>query len=262
MKKRLLLFYILFFIFLSGKAKEFQITGIYQGKNVYVLNPMLDSDESFCIQKITVNGQEISEDLNTSAIEIDLSVYQFNIGDKIIITVEHKGNCEPQIINAEVLKAKSTFKAGLIKVDKKGFLNWTTTYESGPLLFTVEQFRWNKWIKVGEVMGKGIAGKNSYSVQVSPNTGINKFRLKQIDYSNKPHYSKTITYRLNHPAVTYKLDKSKSVIVFSDVTMYEIYDSNGFLIHKGIDNKVDISDLPKAEYYINYDNVMGVFKKK
>ena len=141
------------FIFLKlfSFSNEIKVEGIYQGKNIYVLNPFVGSENEYCIIQVTVNSQEINGEINSSAFEIDLSIYQFNIGDKIIITIEHDGNCAPKILNPQVLNARSTFNIGSIKVDKSGFLVWKTNSELGKLNFIVEQYRWNKWIKVGEV---------------------------------------------------------------------------------------------------------------
>lgn len=45
-------------------------------------------------------------------------------------------------------------------------------------------------------------------------------------------------------------------------TMYEIYDQYGNIVKKGFGNKVDVSNLPKGGYFLNYDNKMGEFVKK
>jgi len=166
-------------------ASEIIIDGIFQGKNIYVMNPFASSGVGFCVYEVTVNGKVSTDEINSSAFEIDLSVYQFNIGDKVTIVIKHKDNCVPKVLNPEVLKPKSTFNTTSIEVTRDGTLKWTTTGESGKLPFIVEQYRWNKWIKVDEVEGKGTSGTNTYSVKVSPHSGNNKFRVKQIDYTKK-----------------------------------------------------------------------------
>jgi hypothetical protein len=44
--------------------------------------------------------------------------------------------------------------------------------------------------------------------------------------------------------------------------MYEIYDQYGNIVKKGNGAKVDVSNLPKGNYFINYDSKMGEFTKK
>ena len=45
-------------------------------------------------------------------------------------------------------------------------------------------------------------------------------------------------------------------------TMYEIYDQYGNIVKKGFGSKLDVSNLPKGGYFLNYDNKMGEFVKK
>ncbi|MCX7862526.1 MAG: hypothetical protein N2449_05980 [Bacteroidales bacterium] len=255
---------LLIFTFLQqiSQAGEIVIEGIFQGKNIYVMNPFASSGVGFCVFEVTVNGKVSTDEINSSAFEIDLSVYQFNIGDKVTIVIKHKDNCVPKVLNPEVLKPKSTFNVTSIEVTKDGFLKWTTTNESGKLPFIVEQYRWNKWIKVDEVEGKGTAGTNSYSVKVFPHSGNNKFRVKQVDYTKKPRMSQDVLFKSLQPPVTITNKKFENEITFSAETMYEIYDYYGNRILKGIGSKVDISGLKKGDYFINYDNTMDQFKKK
>jgi hypothetical protein len=256
---------ILFFLFVNIVAfatNDIVLKGVYQGKNIYVMNPFASSGSGFCISDITVNGQSINNDINSSAFEIDLSVFNFSKGSKVVIIIKHKDGCLPKIINPEVLKPQSTFVASSMKVDKKGYLNWTTKGESGSLDFIVEQFRWNKWIKVGKVKGKGTAQINTYSIKVYPHSGNNRFRIKQIDYTRKPRYTKEIRYRSMQPPVTFEPKKPTTEIRFSRETMYEIYDFYGHLITKDIGARVDISGLKKGEYFLNYGTETVTFKKK
>ncbi|MBI4646174.1 MAG: hypothetical protein HY738_06130, partial [Bacteroidia bacterium] len=263
MKKYLLPFLIFSFLSLSiaAQSSEIKLDGIFQGKNLYVVNPFASSGVGFCVYEVTVNGQVTTDEINSSAFEIDLSTFQFQLGDKIIIEIKHKDNCLPKVLNPEVLKPKSTFNVTTIEVDKEGMLNWTTTDEAGSLTFVAEQFRWNKWVKVGEVEGRGNVGPNTYSVKVNPHSGENKFRVKQIDYSKKPRYSNEVVYRSIIPAVTITNKKFDEQITFSAETMYEIYDYYGTLKLKGFGSTVDISKLTKGKYFVNFDNIMDQFKK-
>ena len=164
------------------------------------------------------------------------------------------------------LKPRSTFNIESIKIDPKtGRLIWVTSGEMGSLPFIVEQYKWNKWVKVGEVPGKGTPSLHSYSVPVHFHSGLNRFRVKQVDYTKKPHYSQVITYKSNTPPVTFKPGNGKKVsdkIYFSAPTDYEIYDYYGRLKLKGYSKTVDVSSLPKGTYFINYGNKTEIFIKK
>lgn len=248
-----------FSVFASG---EIVLKGVYQGKNIYVMNPFASSGVGFCVFEVTVNGQLTTDEINSSAFEVDLTVFQFSKGDKLIIIIKHKDGCLPKVINPEVLKPQSTYTAAGMKIDKEGVLTWTTTGESGSLPFVVEQFRWNKWVKVGSVEGKGSANTNTYSMTVYPHSGNNRFRIKQVDYTRKPRYSKEIRYRSMLPPVTFEPAKPSTEIVFSRETMYEIYDYYGNLVEKGNAARVDISKLAKGDYFLNYGTKTETFKKK
>ncbi len=149
-----------------------------------------------------------------------------------------------------------------IKISNTGLLEWETKNETGKLPFIVEQFRWNKWIKIGEVEGKGTATNNAYSFQVVPHSGENMFRVKQIDYTNEPNISKTSRYRANTAEVNLKALKITKMLEFTSETMYEIYDSYGNIVKKGFSASVDCENLKKGIYYINYDNKTEEFIKK
>jgi len=260
MKKVFLFFLLLVTSQLFSYAGEIVLKGVYQGKNLYVMNPFASSGVGFCVYEVQVNGQVTTDEINSSAFEIDLTIFQFKKGDKLVIVIKHKDGCTPKVINPEVLKPQSTFEATLMKVDNDGNLSWTTTGESGSLPFIVEQFRWNKWIKVASVDGKGTSGQNTYSVKVYPHDGNNRFRIKQVDYTRKPRYSREIRYRSMLQPVTYTL--SGNEIIFSRETMYEIYDYFGNLVDKGYGAKVDITSLAKGDYFLNYGTKTETFKKK
>ncbi len=262
MKKVLLVFLFLITTQLLSHGGEIVLNGVYQGKNLYVMNPFASSGVGFCVFEVRVNGQITTDEINSSAFEIDLSIFQFKKGDKLIIYIKYKEGCTPKVINPEVLKPQSTYLASLMKIDREGKLTWSTTGESGALPFIVEQFRWNKWIKVATVQGKGTSGKNTYNIQVNPHAGNNRFRIKQIDYTRKPRYSKEVRYRSMLPPVTYAPVKPMNEIIFSRETMFEIYDYYGNLIDKGFSAKVDISGLAKGDYFLNYGTKTETFKKK
>ncbi len=260
--RKVLLIFIFILASLYGQSADIVLKGVYQGKNIYVMNPFSSSGVGFCVFEVRVNGELSTDEINSSAFEIDLSVFQLKKGDKVEIKIKHKDGCRPKIINPEVLKPQSTFMAKYMKVSREGVLSWKTTNESGSLPFIIEQFRWNKWIKVAKVDGKGTASENQYSIKVNPHAGNNRFRIKQIDYTNKPRYSKEIRYRSMSKPVTYSPSKPSNQINFSEETMYEIYDYYGNLVDKGIKARVDISGLSKGEYFLNYGTKTVTFKKK
>ncbi|HVA98854.1 MAG TPA: hypothetical protein VNG53_08165 [Bacteroidia bacterium] len=238
------------------------LEGNYQGKNLYVQNPFASSGVGFCVTEVTVNDQVTTDEIASSAFEIDFANLQLKIGDKVVVKIKHKDDCMPKVLNEEVLKPKSTFNVVSMSVDKSGLLKWSTTGETGKLTYTVEQFRWNKWVPVGEVDGIGTSGTNQYSFKITPHSGKNKFRIKQVDYTGQPRVSQPVEYQSNIPVVTFTPEKVSKMIEFSDATMYEIYDQYGNIVKKGFGKEIDATNMPKGVYYLNYDDKMGNFIKK
>jgi hypothetical protein len=103
----------------------------------------------------------------------------------VVVKMKHKDGCTPVVLNPEVLKPKSTFDIVKQSIASDGTYTWTTTNETGELPFIVEQKRWNKWVKVGEVMGTGKPGEHTYSFKVTPHSGENTFRVKQVDLTKR-----------------------------------------------------------------------------
>lgn len=265
----------LFFLFVSVNLVNAQggviiLEGNYQGKPLYVQNPFVQSGVGFCVTEVRVNGNITTDELASSAFEIDLKSQKLAIGEKIEIKISHKADCKPKVLNPEVLKPKSTFEVINISADKDGMLSWSTKSETGKLTYAIEQFRWNKWVKVGEVDGKGTPASNEYSFKISPHSGKNQLRVRQTDYSGQPRLSKAVDFVSEVPESEFAPIKATKELNFfakgkadkATDTMYEIYDQYGNVVKKGFGNKVDISNLPKGGYFINYDNKMGEFSKK
>ncbi|MGZ4033592.1 MAG: hypothetical protein ACXVP4_01910, partial [Bacteroidia bacterium] len=216
----------------------------------------------FCTYEVTINGVTSTDEVNSSAFEIDFAAFQIKPGTPVIVEIKHKDDCVPKVLNPEALKPKATFEVVNINIDKNGLLNWTTKNEMGSLPYVVEQFRWNKWIPVGEVKGNGSMDNNNYSFQTTAHSGENKFRVKQVGYGDTPKISPNVTFVSSVGQPTYTMEKGQTAIQFSDQTMYEVYDEYGNVIKRGYGNKLDIANLTKGSYYLCYDNIMTDFKKK
>jgi len=262
MTKHILTVLFILLLHLTILAQSTKLNGIYQGENLYVMNPFAVSSEGYCITEVKVNGQLTKDEINASAFEIDLSQFHLRKGAPLSIEIKHKKGCSPKIVNPTAIQPKSTFRVTKISIGRDKILRWTTLGEAGSLDFIVEQYRWNKWVKVAKIKGKGTAKANYYSVAIKPHSGENKFRIKQKDFSRKSRYSKEVLYRSMSPAVSYSPKKPSKTITFSVATMYEIYNYYGKIVAKGYGNKADISKLKSGDYFLNFDNTMASFKKK
>lgn len=260
---------VLLFGFIAGAAysASLSIEGTYQGKNLYIQNPMDEGGFGYCATKVTVNGDIMPGGTSSGAFEIDFGNFNIGLGEPVIIVIEHHDGCKPKILNREVLLPRSTFNTESIAISNDGKLTWKTTNEQGALPFVVEQYRWNKWVSIGEVDGKGTSGANSYEFKVSPHSGENTVRVVQIDHSGEKRASSEVKFTSSMPAVVKNPAIVKDKISFTangtpTETRYEVYDAYGNIVKKGVGTSVNCSNLLKGVYYINFDNINEKFVKK
>lgn len=242
------------------------IEGTYQGKNLYVQNPIDDEGFGYCATKVTVNGDIMPGGTGSGAFEIDFGIFNIALGEPVFIVIEHHDGCKPKILNPEVLLPRSTFNILTIMI-KDSKLSWETNNEKGKLPYIIEQYRWNKWVNVGEVEGVGTAGNNKYEYKITPHSGENIFRVIQIDHSGEKRASDQVKFNSNLAAVIKTPAIVKDNIQFSSngapvETRYEIYDAYGNIVKKGVGSTVNCSNLLKGVYYINFDNTNEKFVKK
>ena len=151
--KRLILFLVVCLSSVSSMA-ALSVEGTYQGKNLYVQNPMDDEGFGYCATKVTVNGDIMPGGTSVGAFEIDFSLFNIEIGEPVFIVIEHNDGCRPKVLNPEVLLPRSTFKVNQLLSIDEGNLKWTTTGEQGKLPFVIEQYRWNKWVALVKLKEK------------------------------------------------------------------------------------------------------------
>jgi hypothetical protein len=255
-------FVFLFVAALCNKALSATLVleGTYQYKNIYVQNGFGGNGVGFCAFEVRVNGHTTTDEVNSTAFEVDLTPFKFNLDDKVIIEIDYKDGCVPKILNPEALKPKPSFEIVSIEVDKEGRLIWKTKNEAGKIPFIIEQFKWNKWVYVGEVMGEGLPKENTYSFVVHTHSGENKFRVKQVGFASLPRTSKPVVVSTLMDAPSFKFENS--LVNFSDPTAYEVYDYYGNVVKKGFGNELNIANLIKGKYYMCYDNKVTEIEKK
>lgn len=254
--KRLSLIAFLSLFSIASQAEVLVLNGVYQGRDIYIKNPFSGDGVGFCVFEVLVNGKMTSDEVNSSAFAVDLSLFEMNIGDPVEIVIRSKADCQPKVINPGAIKPRSTFEITGIDVNNELDLNWTTTSESGALPFVIEQFKWNKWVKIGEVMGEGDEGPNDYLFRVKVTAGENDFRVRQTDTEGTRTSSK-VTIQSEKAPVEILNKKVFDVLEFAQETQYEVFDEFGLLTAQGFGSYVDLSDKSKGKYYVNYGAKFG-----
>ncbi len=236
--------------------------GKYQGKDLYVVNSVSSSGVGYCVFEVLVNGQISSDEWNSPAFEIDLGIYGFQLGDDLVITIKYKEGCLPQVVNPGDLWPQPTYEVADISISDSGLFTWVTSGETGALPFVIQQFKWNKWVNVGEVMGKGVPGENTYNFQTSEVSGVNKFRVLQKTGDGDLKSSVAAEYTSSMSPLSLVYDKKSSTLIFSRETYYELYDVYGQIVKRGFGAKADLTELLKNDYYISFDNQTEKFYRK
>ncbi len=261
MKQLVSLIVFVFLLIPGSKAGVYIIEGVYQGKDIYVQNPFATEGVGFCIFEVLVNGKVTSDEINSSAFAVDLSMFEFELGDEVIITIRSKTDCTPKIINPDAISPTSSCVVANVKLKSSSELSWSTTGENGKLPFIIEHFKWNKWVEIGSVLGEGKVDKMDYSVKVNLPAGENKLRIKQKDY-NGEKITEEVILLVDKPVVTLDSEKVSDAIDFSGKTHFELYDSYGEIVKSGYNSICKVKDLEKGIYYLNYELTFGTEIKK
>jgi len=243
------------------EAGQIILDGHYFGSNLYVMNPTCE--KSFCVIKVEVNGQVTGDEIRSNAFEIDFSRLALAVGDSIHIVITYHDDCMPKVINPHVIKPDQDFRFTEARVNRNDRLSWKITGIIGPASFFIEHFRWNNWVKVGEVPASDSVEKGCYEADVLFHSGRNEFRIMRKDALGNEVYSKEINYydpRIKPVA----LESGRIIqqIAFSDTTIYELYNLNGDLIKSGYASTIDVSELEKGKYFLNFDAQTMIIKKR
>ena len=255
-------FFILFTILFSTwlHAAEISLTGVYQGKNIYVQNPFSGgSNKDFCTLEVFVNSSKVHSNILSSAYEIDLSHHKLH--DAIAIKIVHKDDCKPKILNPQVLKSTSSFNFNSVTATSE-HLTWATKGEKPNGKMVVEHFVNNTWGVIKEIKGKESAIMCNYEIPVYHNSGINKYRIKYVEGDGQVFYSQVGDFNSTLPPVDFYPKRVSDKIFLTRDSDYEILDAYGNSKLKGRGKEIDVKAEPTGIYYINADNkTFKIFKK-
>jgi hypothetical protein len=260
--RNLIFVFCLAFLNVNLIAGVLIVEGKFQNKNIFIQNSFGANGVGFCATEIKVNGKITTDEVNSSAFEIDLTAMNIKSGQKVIIEISHKSDCIPVVLNPEVLKPRPTFEVISMNINSVGILKWTAKNESGALPYVIEQFKWNKWVYVGEVQGLGNPDNHDYSFQISTHSGENKFRVKQVGLATSPKVSSAVIINSIADKPYFMITKDNKFIQYTTETAFEVYDAFGTVVKKGFGKETDIKNLAKGKYYLCYDNLVAEFDKK
>ena len=254
---------ILIFVALSAQILaqdiEFTLVGEYQGKNIYIQNPLSNDKINFCTSGIYLNERLVTTSPKTSAFEIDLS--NLTVGDPVFIKIVHKEGCTPKVINPQVIRSKSKFQFLNLNADALS-VHWSTLGELPYGKFFLEHYRNKSWINIKTVTGQGSFEANQYDVTPDHHTGDNKYRIKYVQSDGKIFFSPVIDYFNNAEPISFFPTLVVDRITLSRASDYAVVDSYGNEIVKGNGVEIDLEQLKAGLYFLYVDNREEKFVKK
>lgn len=175
-------------------AQQMQLEGVYQGKDLYVQNPMAGDFKGFCVQEVYVNEQKMAEKLQTSAFVVRLSHLQ--VGEHVSIRFVHKPGCQPRVLNPQVIRGESEkFQFRAIKVSSDS-VRWLVAGKHKQGLFVVERLQANKWQSVKSLEVQADSSVQTYQLAVNHNPGNNTYRIRLVEEKGQIFYSQQHDFRL------------------------------------------------------------------
>ncbi|HLP56035.1 MAG TPA: hypothetical protein VK151_13450 [Fluviicola sp.] len=95
---------LLFFLFFTTNAfGNIIISGVYQGQNLRISNPVSEDGFGFSTVKIVVNGKIVPLKFDLSEAEIDFTRLGLKPGTKVEIVISYENNETPVIFNPDVI---------------------------------------------------------------------------------------------------------------------------------------------------------------
>ncbi len=238
---------------------EFTITGEYQGKSLYVQNPLSPDKVNFCSSEIYLNEKLVLSSPKTSAYVIDLSALA--IGDPVFVKIVHRDGCIPKIINPQVIRSKSKFQFLNIRADAQA-ISWTTIGEMPYGKYFVEHYTNKSWINISTISGKGSFESNQYNLKPDHHSGDNKYRIKYLQNDNKIFFSEVISYFSDNDPISFSPSLVIDKITLSKETDYMVMDSYGNKIASGKGAVIPLPNLQAGMYTLYIDNREEKFVKK
>jgi hypothetical protein len=133
-----------------------------------------------------------------------------------------------------------------------GTFTWSTYGEKDTALYIIEEFRWGKWYKLGEVKKKG-EKHNHYSIHLPVDSGLyyvcvtakdkdGRFKGRGIHIPEKECKVKGIAC-------------SRNAVILNCPSRFEIMDKYGKIVKYGYASYISTADLEAGVYYFNYNNI-------
>ncbi|MCU0352663.1 MAG: hypothetical protein MUD08_02825 [Cytophagales bacterium] len=239
-------------------AGQIIISGVYQGKNLYVQNPLSPDKVGFCANEVFVNDKKTISNIKLGSFEVDLSFLE--IGESVTVRITHKDGCAPKLLNPQVLRPSAGFQIEDVRVLLNS-IEWSVATENKDFVYNLESLRNGNWIVLAQEKAKG-SGNAAYSVPMVHPAGENRYRIRAQDLnSHQMYYSRIVTFDPDKaPApppvveepepITFTPKNPKDLITLSADADFEITDSRKKIVAKGKGRRISVKTLKAGNYQL------------
>lgn len=261
--KNYILFIGLVFLpaFLSAQQQqqeELVLSGVYNGKNLYVQNPLAGNLKDYCTREVWVNDSKVFTNPRTSAYTVNLS--HLIEQAPVTIRIVYNTGCVPKIINPQVVRTLNKFRYLTIHADSSK-LEWVTTGELASGKFLVEKWENNQWRPLVSLEADGV-DNSRYETEVVHHGGENRYRIKYLQNDGEIFYSSVQKFEARQDLITFAPTRVSDKIYFSRETKYLIKDPKGNEVSKGFGKEINLGHLKTGLYYLTFDKRTEKFYKK
>lgn len=242
----------------AQQQEELVLTGIYNGKNLYVQNPLSSNMKDYCTREVWVNNRQVFSNPRSSAFTINLS--HLSESAPVSVRIVYSSDCAPKIINPQVIRTRNNFRFLALHVDSSR-IEWATSGELSKGKFFVERWDSNRWqtLESREAIGEE---DSRYELEIEHFSGLNKYRIKYLQGDGEVFYSMVQQYEASIEPVTFAPTRVSDKIFLSRETDYAVSDPKGNQLLKGHGKEINLQHLTSGLYYLSIDNRIEKFYKK
>lgn len=255
-------FFTVFAVFAACGQQSIELAGLYQGENLLVVNEPTADGVGFCCYEVRVNGMLTSDAVNSHAFEVDLAALGIPLGKGVAVRLKHRSGCAPRVLNAEAIQPAAGFQLVSFEAVPSGEVVWTTAGEKGRMPFVLQQYKWGKWVDVVRMDGRGGDREQTYVTSVQPVRGENVLRLTHLAPDGTLAVEGEVRFTGDVPEVGMDYDAKTQVVRFSRSTQYELVDTYGTVVMRGVGSEASVRYLARGEYFVNYGAGTEVLKKR
>ncbi len=223
---------IFLFLFLqTGFSQNIILKGVYNGVNLFVINPTFGN--SFCTDSVYINENPGNYEIHSNAFEINFESMGIDSGSAVNVVIYHKEGCKPVVVNSEAISLQNNFSFKSFKVNRNGTVIVSISGDPGSEPMKLQQYRWGKWVNITDITEADSIKPNEYSVKVKYHNGENQFRVVRTSETGNDIFSKVVKIRSQNEELQILSSKVSDILKFSGETLYEIFDEKGNFMRDG-----------------------------